>query len=159
MSLMDDDTRQRFREQDSYLQVLISLAEDGAKLPVTLLIGGMLVTGNLISLQEYREGVEKVLFEAIEASGEGLEEREAVKEAFSLRRQLYEDIEEGDKYVRDIEEGKPLPPSPYKYVYLKNARFYSPSGQPWTQPEGFLWRGKASAVDGLVVGTFSTVPS
>jgi hypothetical protein len=156
---MDDDTRQRFREQDSSLQVLISLAEDGAKVPVTLMIGCMLVTGYLISMQEYREGVEKSLFEAVEASGNSPEEREAVKEAFILRRQIYEDIEEGDKYVREIEEDKPLSPRPYKYVYLKNARFYAPSGQPWTQPEGFLWRGKTSAVDGLVVGTFSAVPT
>lgn len=156
---MDDDTRQHFREQDSSLQVLISLAEDGAKLPVTLIIGGMLVTGHLISTQEYRAGVEKSVLEAVEASGDGPEEREAAKEAFALRRQIYEGIEEGDKYARDIEEGKPLPLSPYKYVHLKDARFYAPSGQPWTQPEGFLWRGKAAAVDGLVVGTFNAVPS
>ena len=156
---MDDDTRQRFREQDSYLQVLISLAEDGTKIPVTLSLGGMLVTGQLISTREYRESFEKVLFETVDVTREGREEREAVKEAFLLRRQIQEGIEEGDKYVRDIEEGKPIPPSPYKYVYLKNARFYAPSGQPWTQPEGFLWRGKTAAVDGLMVGTFSAVPS
>ena len=94
---MDDDTRQRFREQDSYLQVLISLAEDGTKVPVTLSIGGLLVTGHLMSTQEYREGGERVLFEAVDASGEDREEREAVKEAFTLRRQLSEDMEEGDK--------------------------------------------------------------
>ena len=156
---MDNDTSQRFREQDSYLQVLISLAEDGTKIPVTLMIGGMLVTGHLISTQEYREGGEKVVFEAVDASGAGREEREAVKEAFTLRRQIQEDMEEGDKHVKDIEEGKSLPPSLYKYVHLQNARFYAPSGQPWTQPVGFLWRGKAAAVDGFVVGTFSTVPS
>ena len=156
---MDEDTSQRFREHDSYLQVLISLAEDGAKVPVTLSIGGMLVTGHLISTQEYREGVEKVLFDTVDASGAGREETEAVKEAFLLRRQIQEDIEEGDKYVRDIEEGKPIPPRPYKYVHLTNARFYAPSGQPWTQPEGFVWRGKAAAVDGFVVGTFNAVPT
>ena len=156
---MDEDTSQRFREQDSYLQVLISLAEDGTKIPVTLMIGGMLVTGHLISTQEYREGGEKVVFEAVDASGASREEREAVKEAFTLRRQIQEDMEEGDKHVKDIEEGKSLPPRPYKYVHLQNARFYAPSGQPWTQPVGFLWRGKAAAVDGFVVGTFSTVPS
>jgi hypothetical protein len=156
---MDDDTRQRFREQDSSLQVLISLAEDGTRLPVTLLIGGMLVTGHLISTQDYQEGVERVLFETVDASGEGREERDAVKEAFVLRRQIHQDIEEGDKYAGDIEEGKPLAPRPYKYVHLKNARFYTPSGQPWRQPEGFLWRGKAAAVDGFVVGTFNAVPA
>ena len=139
---MDDDTRQRFREQDSYLQGLLALAEDGTKVPVTLSIGGLLVTGHLISTQEYGEGGERVLFEAVEASEEGREERDAGKEAFLLRRQIYEDIEEGDKYV-----------------HLQNARFYAPSGQPWMQPEGFLWHGKAAAVDGFVMGTFNASSS
>jgi hypothetical protein len=156
---MAEETGPLFSDCDGYLQLFIALAEREKELglSVTLNVGGMLITGLLISTTEYLDGAAKLVSEYFAKMGANPEQVQSIRDGFSLRGLISEGIE---KYTTAIAEGRPLPlPNTHEYIHLKNVRFYSPSTRPWTHPPGLLWRGKASAVDGFVLGELSITPS
>jgi len=143
---MAEDTGPLSNEYDWYLDLFIALAEKGATLPITLNVGGMLITGLLISTTEYLDGVAKLVSEHFAKKGTDPEEVKSIEESLSLRRFLTE------KMAVDTT----IPPTDMdetdKYIHLKNVRFYLPSNNQPTYPPGLLWRGKASAVAGFIFG-------
>jgi hypothetical protein len=161
---MAEEHRPLSDHYDGYLQLFLRFAERGVPLSVTLHVGGSVISGQLISAVEYFDGVAKGVSQSFAEKGEESEEVKLLEEALSFRPFLEEKVAEQVAVI--TAQGTPLPPAAtdeppttYDYIHLKHVRFYSPGGEPWTQPAGFLWRGKAAAVDGFMIGEFSVASS
>lgn len=141
--------------QDWLLRGLIALVEGSGKrgirlgIPVTLNVGGFLVSGLVISGKEYFEG-----FSAIVAYGLpdefDEESRESITATFRELGNIYEPKEETLEGVVQRER--------YNFVHLRDARFLHPAGEPMPVNPGMLWRTKLEAVDGFTLGLMVTTP-
>jgi hypothetical protein len=139
---MAEEMGQLLNERDWYLQLFIAMAETmETGIPVTLSVRGILVTGTPISSKKYFDGVAKLVSEAFAKAGFLPDNIKTITESLALP----------GKQMEEIAKDETTSPSTYTYIHLENARFYSPSGVPWTQP-GTLWRGKVSSVDGFYFG-------
>ncbi len=96
---------------------------------VTLQMGGLLVSGLVVSLKEY------LLSHAI------LDMVDEVREVV-----MKEVVDEADVFE-----------DPERFIHLKNAQFHSPGQLPIPSlGEGTFWRGRIDRVDGFVVGHLNT---
>lgn len=113
---------------DVFLQTLVSMNNSKCtEMPVTLIVGGSIVSGVLIDVKQYFESI-----------GKQLSTDEETQKAVA-------------KYS-DLDTEKNWPP---QYIHLKNARFLSSTGMVPAN-EGVLWRGKVNAVSGFTFGKFSS---
>lgn len=121
------------RSSDPILELLITMKE-AATTPchLTLNVGGCLISGYLISYDEY---LEAFMFGHLK---QGFDD---AREQLKAQGKLEEDNEKE-------ESSKP----PRRFIHLKDARFFHPGGVPIPANEGVLWRGKLSAVDGFLYG-------
>ena len=161
---MAEEHRLRSAEYDSYLQLFLRFAERGVPLSVTLQVDGSVIRGELISAGEYFDGVAKVVSQSFAEKGIATEEVKLLEEALSFRPFVEEKVAEQVAAITAQGTALPpaapdAPPTTYEYIHLKNVRFYALGGEPWTQPAGSLWRGKATAVDGFLIGEPSVVSS
>ena len=124
---------------DSLLEILIRIKEDLEErkeehldFSITLNVGGMLISGDLISKDTY---LKDFLGGAI---------LEKFQEAEEKDESLKQEMEEIDKEAKE---------RPYNFIHLKNTKFFIP-GQPPVpfEQQDTLWRGKLSCVDGFVMG-------
>ena len=122
---------------DWYLQTLVKVINNNdAELPITLFIGGLVVSGFIVSGQKYFEGVGTQLMQAFEEPDDT--SKEFVK-ALTLP---------GDSYKKIKEDPEaPLP----VYVHLREARIFTSGQEPMPQ-EGAWWRGRLISVDGFHFG-------
>lgn len=123
---------------DVFLQFLVNLVNNGGQLEsigVTLQMGGMLVSGSIVSGAEY--------FDRFAAAfADSLSDMEPMARQ-SVRTSL---AELGDVF-RLPQPAEPLP----NYIHLADALFFTADGTPIAgQPT--LWRGRSSAVDGFILG-------
>lgn len=112
-------------------------------IPVTLHIGGFLVSGYVISGKEYFEEFSQI---AQRGLPDIFDEENKEKIAASFLRL-------GDQYESEedtVEEAVAL--SRYNFVHLRDAIFLHPSGDPVPADGGMLWRTKLEAVDGFTLG-------
>ena len=117
------------------------MANDGVGVSLTLNVGGLLVTGNLVSGKEYFIEFGKVFAKAIDP--EDGENAKGIRESYEMMAQ--------DVYGQD--ESKSSPPT---YLHMKNAKYYSVSGDSLpNNDETSLWRGRISEVGGFSLGSFS----
>ncbi len=126
---------------DQMLQHLVMAANVGTGFPVTLLTGGMMVTGSVVSGRRF---VQHMLDDVVSTVGnEGV--REDLKGAFSTYLDAYP---EGQAQV----EGRLT-----IFIHLENAKFFVPGGaQPIpTGGKGVFWRGKIADVSGFNFGTLA----
>jgi hypothetical protein len=137
-------TPQRVEEPDWFLQMLVGWVN---KFPfdfgITLHVAGFLVSGSLVGGAEYFRGF------AEEFSGAMPGDRE-IAESF---RKSITDL--GEAYKTDDkepEEERPLP----MFIHLKNARFFTTSGNPIPGNRGIWWRGRVSEVSGFTLGTLGS---
>ena len=152
-SAVDDASIAREREWnarvDWFLQSLVEMANNSpaaVSFGLTISVGGMLVSGELVSGQQYFEGF------GIEFAGTFKDAKAAasVKESFSkLGGNIYSAGRKEDASAPKSPSGAASGPS---YIHLKNARFFDPSGKPTASTQGTWWRGKLSAVDGFSLG-------
>ncbi len=125
---------------DWYLQKLVFLANDaGWEMGITLLVGGSIVSGILISGKKYFD-----TFADEFASAWPGEDKEEMRKAFASHGTIYDANEESDQ---------PLPPP--QYIHLRSSRVHSPSGN-IPSGDGVLWRGKINAVSGFTLGALSS---
>lgn len=122
---------------DLILEQLVIAANLGYEFPVTLLTGGMLVSGRVVGGRKF---VQHLLDDVVsKIANDGT--RGEFHEAFSEHLELYP--ETGERV-----EGKVT-----AYIHLSDARFYMPAGsKPIPGNGGVLWRGKIAAVDGFNFG-------
>jgi hypothetical protein len=124
---------------DPVLCRMVSLVdqERGVQLPVTLQMGGALVSGHLVGVREYAVGIEaEVVRAASEASMEGAESLRG-KAARVLGEQP--DLSGLDDYT----------PS---HIHLRNVTVWTPGGAATAQMQAPWWRGRLAAVEAFVLG-------
>lgn len=127
---------------DWFLQSLVDMANrSGLEVGITLQVSGLLVSGMLVSGKQYFEGFASEFSSAFSDQ----EAARGVRESFSRH---------GEKYKLEA-EGDPHRPAPV-YIHLKQARFFSTSGEPIPRNRGVFWRGRLSEVSGFILGTLGT---
>lgn len=125
---------------DNYLQVLVKLVNDvegGISLPMTLLVGGTLVSGSLIGIREYFD-----LF--AEQFATVFTDPEA---AADVKKAIVPDMSAPSS------PGDPLP----QYIHLKDASYYASQGGPIVAGPGVLWRGRITEVGGFHFGRLTPI--
>lgn len=135
----------RIDDKDWFLQMLVGMANDGMGVSITLNVGGLLVTGNLVSGRDYFLEFGRLLGNSIDP-----DDGQNAKDIRESYQKMAEDV-----YGQD--EGKPSPPT---YLHMKNAKYYSVSGDSLPSNDDVsLWRGKISEVGGFSLGSFSKTKS
>lgn len=133
---------ERVKDSDGFLQALVEMANaENVQLSfgITLNVGGVIISGQLISIRKYLEDFGEVFAESFEISGHeeiGAMLRRAFKEAPTSV---------------DDDSSSPGP----SYIHLADARFHSFDGRTIPSQQGVLWRGKLSSIDGFVLGSLS----
>lgn len=123
---------------DAFLQFLVNLVNNGSQIEsigVTLQMGGMLVSGAIVSGAEYFDR-----FAAGFTNSLGTIDAET-------RASVHASLAELGDVFRVPQPADPLP----NYIHLSGALFFAADGTPIAgQPT--LWRGRTSAVDGFILG-------
>jgi hypothetical protein len=130
-------------QTDTYLQALVKNvndAEERFSMPMTVLVGGTLVSGSLIGIEEYFE----TLASEFAAMFTDPDEAAMAKESFKPSEDM-----------PPPSEGDPLP----QYIHFKDARYYSVQGGPIVAGPGVLWRGRISEVGGFHFGCLAPSPT
>jgi hypothetical protein len=127
---------------DWLLQNLVSFANEiGVESGVTLQVGGMLVSGTIISIDKYLEEF-STLFEG------------GFKNDAELGGQLGELIKSWKPERPQLSPDETPSGPPPQMVHLRNARFFFP-GQRAFPAAHVLWRGRLSEVGGFFLGLLS----
>lgn len=123
--------------KDVLLDIFVSAINEvkGVNIPITLNTGGAVLSGNLISFNEYIDLVSKKFEDADDESGIG----KVLAESLSL---FTLDRNDGKE---DKKEGK----KDYQYIHLKDVRILSGTEVIYLNS---IWRGKLSAIDGFNFG-------
>ena len=118
---------------DPLLEILISAKKSGGDhvhLPITLNVGGMLITGDLISSDAYLKDF---------PHGDLAETLRIEQENNELLKQ------KTDHETKEKE---------YDFIHLKNAKLFIPGHLPIPgKQEGTLWRGRLRSVNGFIMGS------
>ena len=123
---------------DWFLEILVKLAHEGISFGVTLQVGGLLVSGTLASGGDYFDGVAAETSASLSPDAAG-----SLKELFAN--------------CRDVATHQPSERTPptYRFVHLRDAKFYNTNGSPIPANRGVWWRGRLCEVGGFVVGTLA----
>jgi hypothetical protein len=108
---------------------------------ITLNVGGLLVSGELIGGHKYFEGISDELKKA------GLD-----NEGAGLIKSL------GDHYIKEREQEQESDSKIFKppvYIHLRNARIFHPGGTLIPTNRSIWWRGRLNAIDGFSLGILS----
>jgi hypothetical protein len=145
----DDATKVDRRRKDRFLGRIVLLTEKGelSDMPVTLWVGGVLVSGLIVGAKAYIEGMATVWEET---GSLGL--AEGFRAAAAELPDLDPDAEHPDEELPDEE----LP----RFIHLREARTFAPSGLGKSIPAtgGVWWRGHLSSVDGWSFGQLAEGP-
>jgi len=107
---------------------------------ITLNVGGLLVSGELIGGKSYFGEIGKDFTTSLGGS-------DKIRKSFeNWGRKIYSGGT-NKKSRRDFEK-------PY-FVHLKNAKFYYPGEQPVPKNRGLWWRSRLEAIDGFSLGSLS----
>lgn len=133
--------------QDECLTSLVQIANlFGVFTGVTLTLGGIVITGEIVSGVAYFKG----LSEALNASGATVEHTPALHKVFEAYGRLYE-----PKQATGSDELPDEPVTTPVYIHLKDARILLPNGQFIPSGGCTWWRGRLAAVDGYILGCLS----
>ncbi|CAN7774730.1 gas vesicle accessory protein GvpU [Paraburkholderia hospita] len=119
---------------DFYLQNLVTMANtQDVEMGITLVLGGTVITGQLISGKTYFESFGALFASAWNSDEDG---KKAIQEAMSKPAEMY-----------GPDKSDAAGPS---FIHLKNATVRTPSGALTNQ--GVLWRGRLTEVSGFMLG-------
>ena len=122
---------------DVLVQLLVQTANAGGlKAGVTLWVGGLIVSGELVGMADYIEGVAREL----ENTGDG------GKTLADVYRKL------GESWLSNLKDDDAPPP---QLIHLSNAKTYAPGGTAIPTSRGVWWRGRLNSVDGWCFGELS----
>lgn len=135
--------RQREERVDWYLSNWVRLAnnidDDGSVIPLTLIIGGAVVTGDLVAMDAYLRGVAEEGAKTL-----GLKDSNAI-----ARFKKFASAGAVDEEPRGKSSEDEPPPN---YVHLRNAQIFLGGNTVIPTRGGVYWRGRLAAVDGFVLG-------
>ena len=129
-------------ELDVVLQALVDTVNHGdTEFPLTLSMGGMIVTGTLVSGRKFFDGLAAEFAEASPSA------KTVWRKSFRLLGSAY--------YPASKQE---LSKSPPHYFHLRDAHFLGPTPAPIPTNRGVWWRGRIVRVDGFFFGTLTSNP-
>jgi hypothetical protein len=115
-----------------------------ANIGITLMVGGIVITGTLIGVKEYFREFGKLL-----ATGHSsLSSNNIIKQYEDIGLQTFQDMK------TEYEEGPEIVLNRLTYIHLKNAKILHGN---LLIPNGadFLWRGRLIEIDGFALGSLS----
>lgn len=138
--------------RDWFLQLLVGIAnkntdESFVEYPITLQVGGLLVSGHLTSGRNYFEGFADELktgFDKVPALQESDNEK-FVSPFRMIAKEFYDNSEE----LTDEQVEASNNPG---FIHLRNARVFHPNGTPIPINKPVWWRGRLDAVDAFFLG-------
>jgi hypothetical protein len=147
-----DRLRRRRVDVDWFLQMWVRWAnEANAKglAGVTLIVGGTLVSGVLVGVRRYFEGIADVLAAAMPD-----EEDKAVRQWFADLGEQHKADEPEPSTPEEFEERELAGPH---YIHLRDAHIFQ-ADRPLPTGEGVWWRGRLEAVEGFMFGILGEAP-
>lgn len=124
---------------DPFLQSLVHHADyDGFEFGITLSVGGILVSGMLVSGRKFFENFGEKFGSAFEDA----EVRKSLASSFSEWGVLYDPQEDGTRREST-------------YLHIKDVAFFTTNSQPIPSDAGSWWRGRISEVDGFLLGNLT----
>jgi hypothetical protein len=153
--MSEEEKLENHAAPDDLLEGLVRLANVfNIQTGVTLNIGGLLITGKMVSGRRYYKefagqlrntGADPFLRETILALADTYEKTgEELYPPYDFSKN---ERDEGEDAKSEISE----PDAPLAFIHLIDARFTNPGGGFLPAP-GVLWRGKLSSVDGFILG-------
>lgn len=142
MTTGNEATLEHLHQEDGdwFLQSLVETINGSeAELGITLQMGGLLVSGQLISGHRWFEAFAEQIASGV-ADAEG---REEVRAAYASYADVYR-LEGSDL------EDSPLP----QYIHLRDARYFGSDGNAVPSAAGVLWRGRIASVGSFHLGRF-----
>ena len=133
----------KFNNSDWFLQILVNACNNiDMSLSITLNVGGVLVSGNLIGGEKYFNGFASDL----KMGGMSAEVADLFKKLGGIYTKRKEQI-------KDKKDDETIPP--LQYIHLENAQIFQAGGSPIPTNRGVWWRGRLEAIDGFILGTLS----
>ena len=127
---------------DWFLQNLVNFANDcGIETGVTLLVGGLLVSGMIIPTMKYLDE-----FAALFASG--------VRDDPKLGASFSEFFRSYKQHLEVRPDQGDVPALP-QYIHMKHVRFFTPGQNPLPNNRPALWRGRITEIGGFFLGNLS----
>jgi hypothetical protein len=118
-------------------------------IPVTLNVGGFLVSGYVISGKDYFEEFSRIVQGGLPDFFSD-EDKKNIVDSFRKLADQYEP--EGATTEETVVQSR------FNFVHLRNAVFLHPGGEPVPSNVGLLWRTKLDAVDGFTLGLLVALP-
>src|ERR1051325_4340034 len=124
---------------DWFLQILVGITNTGSiAFPVTLMVGGLLVSGHLISAKAYFDSFADTFKTGLDEHLDPGEENE--KGIVARLRKIGEDVygsskENLTKAQKDARYGS-------EFIHIRNAKIFHPEGKVIPANQGVLWRGR-----------------
>lgn len=139
---MSNKKQEQNPTDDALLLMLLSLVEeDGVEIAVTLTVNGAIVTGDLIGVSAYYDGV-------IESSKE-LRDHTLSK----IITKKFNDMKE--EYVKQKQEDEKNSGTTPTFVHLKNAKYVGGDKKEATSSRTTWWRGRISSIDAVSFDQFT----
>lgn len=132
--------QQEWTRPDWFLRTLVNLTNAGdgnGDFGMTLLVGGFLVSGNVIGGARYFDLLSKDFTRGITDPGIA----EAIRASLAECANIYR--------TKAAADSSQLP----TYVHLMDVRCFNTAGSPIPTNGGILWRGRLSEVSGFMLGT------
>jgi hypothetical protein len=131
---------------DFILKVLVGMAQAGTQMPITIIVGGTLLEGDMIGEAEFFEET------AARLTSAGREQQRRFQELIgglpaTMDAAAMEGIDEG---VEPEEMRKLREDVATSFIHLRNIRVFSAGS--FTALTGGTWRGRVSSVDGFLLG-------
>jgi hypothetical protein len=128
---------------DWYLQWLVAQVNQpphDLEFPITLLVSGAVITGQLVSGKTFYAGLREQLDSFFKGNA-----AESTLDVFTKT--------PAEIYEQPLGEGDPLP----GFIHLRNAQVFAPGQKPMPE-NGTWWRGRISQVDGFHFGSLGVGP-
>lgn len=126
-------TMTRSMTEDYLLQDFVLLAEQGVEIGISLLLGGTMVSGVIVSGKRYFEAMRENM---VSASPDEL------KSVFQTYFDDYSAL-----YTKPVEDRKPA-----TFIHMRDVRYWTAGGRA-TDTSGVWWRGRIDQIAGFHVGT------
>jgi hypothetical protein len=131
---------------DSFLQPLVSIVNDeAASIPVTLIVGGLLISGDMIGGKAYFDEFARQFKDGFRNISS--ETASTIEEAFKRLGDVYDPI------LKEP-QGSAVISKPH-LIHLKGVQIYQSGASLPPVEKVVLWRGRLEAVDGFALGKFS----
>lgn len=124
-------------QEDWFLQNLISNANIGKfTMGITLNVGGLLVSGNLVGGREYFENFGSMFLSKMSNQDD----------------KTTEDVESMFREYAEIYDREPDQANPPNFVHLKDVEFFGGTRESILGKQSVWWRGRVSEIQGFFLG-------